>query len=374
MRLHVTHDDKFLDYFIANAECAGYEDNHYVIYNSTKSLIHTKSDKVKVANLYSNDFYLYIGDIRQYDSIYIHFFTRALIDFVLSIPVELPVVWVFWGGDGFEHPKLLRKFLKPLTLKYYNNYSIGSSKIRNWINLLRTLLDNDRKWSQAVRRFDYFCHYIEEDWQLLRGVFKIKAKLIDFNYGGWYQLANDCPISDTPTGINICLGNSGDITNNHLDALDSLHGKLSCKQKIFTPLSYAAHSQEYIDTVIHKGHEYFGEDFIPLTTFLSKHEYDEILKSCNNIIMPHIRSQAFANIQFAIAHGKKVFMSCESSLYKLLHGMGFKIYSIEQDLHLRYALLTPISPNDVKTNLLLLDKHYGFDKMMARYRATMQLC
>ncbi len=373
MRLHVTHDDKFLDYFIANAESAGYEDNYYLIYNDAEELKYTKSDKVKVARLYSKEFYRTIGDICKYDVVYVHYFTSALSDFVLSIPRSIPLVWVFWGGDGFEHPAIRQRILKPLTLKYYNQTSVSKYREKGWGNPFKKLLDNtERKWKRAVGRFDYFCHYIEEDWILLRNEFDLKASLIDFNYGGWYQLTDICTSLRCSSGGNICLGNSGDISNNHLDAIEMLIGKLSAGQKIYAPLSYAAPSREYVDVVSCKGHEFFGADFIPLTAFLQKHEYDEILESCHYVIMPHIRSQAFGNIQFALARGKKIYMSCESSLYRLLKGQGFKIFNIEDDLLQREALWAPICREDIECNQVLLDKHYGCNKMMERYRASME--
>jgi len=338
MNLHISHDDKFIDYFIIRQRSNFSDsDNQYLIYTDSDKLRFVKSEGVLVVKLYSTEFWKIIND-KIIKNLHIHYFNSNLARLVLNIRPEVKIYWIFYGSDGFYLPEILKNDLDSYSLNYikYNQPHL----ILNYFNVKGFL---SLKWRlkvinhiKAIQRIDYFCHYIEADYQIIRAVTNFKANLLEFNYLSIEDIAvqDDKLIIQKNEGANsIFLGNSASESNNHISALFRIKSNNLEFDKIYCPLSYAGF-KGYVTEVIKVGKKLFGKRFYPLTEYMNKQSYDSILKCCKIFINNHYRSQAYGNIGWQIYAGGEVVMNSKSTLYKYLMSNGIKLSDINNEISL----------------------------------------
>ena len=93
-------------------------------------------------------------------------------------------------------------------------------------------------------------------------------------------------------------------------------------------MSYGG-NQEYIEYVIKKGKQFFGNRFIPIMEFMEPEDYFSLLKQIDVAIMNHNRAQAVGNVFALLYLGKPVFLKSETSTFKELTDLGFKLFKVE---------------------------------------------
>jgi hypothetical protein len=338
-------DDKFLDDFIENIEAVDKPDNNiYLAYRSIlpNKLKYIKSNKVILAPYKTQKFYDIIGNIKKYDKIFIHYLSGEMCEFINSLPDELPLYWIFWGGDFYSPKNYFSDFLYDKYSKKYINNKGKKKYIPNIILKQLVSFKNKQKLEikrKAINKISYILHFNKYDYDLIKSTFKTKAKFLPFFYGfseKMPELKSDCSELKEKFNLNadkiILLGNSGDPTNNHLDIFYKIKYKeLNFNYKLLCPLSYG--SPEYTEYIIQKAGKLFGNKFIPLTEFLPPKEYYNLIGCTDITIMNHNRTQAAGNILMSLFFGKKVFLKKENTLYKLYKDNGVTIFNIEDDLN-----------------------------------------
>lgn len=147
----------------------------------------------------------------------------------------------------------------------------------------------------------------------------------------------------------ILLGNSASKSNAHLEALDMLKQKDDGHMEIICPLSYGG-KQKYIDSVVLKGNQLFGERFKPLLEFFSLEEYNNILNQVDIAYFYHNRQEAFNNTLTLIGRGKKVYIRKCSNLWEFFIDRGVIIHDSEKldDAFLCNDALSIIKDNQEK--------------------------
>ncbi|MGR3807942.1 TDP-N-acetylfucosamine:lipid II N-acetylfucosaminyltransferase [Pasteurella testudinis] len=80
-------------------------------------------------------------------------------------------------------------------------------------------------------------------------------------------------VADRP--LTILLGNSGDQSNRHLQALQQIKSQLGDQVKILIPMGYPQHNQAYIESVKAKARELFAESAV--TVFEQRIEFQDYL-------------------------------------------------------------------------------------------------
>ena len=388
MYLHLTHDDKFIDYFINDAKKYSASINKYIIVaDPEKPLRHVKSEGVHVATLKSERLFNLIGDFTQYKAVFFHYPEMFYEEIINKFPSTVKLVWVFWGSEAFSLPLFDKLFLMPQTYAVNKNLSIPAiinfdNKInfKNVIPILKYLKnknfyaklrqrEQDKK-IEFLNRFQYFAHYIPEDYNILKDSIGLKAVYMDYSYqtSGFAEIHS--PDTDIAISKNILVGNSAADTNNHIEVfgqLKKIAHTFPDDTKIIVPLSYSGH-KDYVNYIVKLGKKYFGEKFLPLTDFITKEEYNKLLLSCASCVFNHLRSQAGGNIYAGVNYGKRIFMQEKSSLYKLYKDNGAIIYSIDTDLLNKPALLiTPPEQKEIEVNKSVLNKLFGEDKVKERY-------
>jgi dTDP-N-acetylfucosamine:lipid II N-acetylfucosaminyltransferase len=369
MYLHLAHDDKFIDYFINRQQIyfSNYICKYLVITNDTE-LRFVKSKLVELFPAIPHK----INDLiieNNVTRVYIHYFTRELYEVVLRLPKNIKVFWIYWGSDGTSFPGLYHLILDDFSQRFYKNnfYEGKRNKLFNrgfflkstWLKYF-SFVKMRRNGLAAFRRVDYFCHYLEEEYFDLKKRLKLKAKYLEFNYCSILDLniENNDKFIVCKDAKNAIIGNSGCEANNHYSLMLLMAREKLNFGKIYCPLSYSGHPV-YQDNIIKLGYELFGTRFVPLTSFLTKKEYSEILDKCNSSFHNHFRSQAFGNIAYQLFKGNIVYMNPKSVLYRYLSRLGLSIGTIGNDGF--------FAPNSVVENRKIINVLLSEENLNSRY-------
>ena len=157
----------------------------------------------------------------------------------------------------------------------------------------------------------------------------------------------------------ILVGNSADPSNNYLDVL-ALIDKRKIRNKIYMPLAYGiSKNKSYLTELFANNDKYIIQD-----TFVSRDEYDKILKKCRVAVMGHTRQQAMGNILYFLAHGLKVFLYKESIAYKFFKENGVHIFSIEDEL-CQEEIDTPLEDFKKDFNIRFVLCNWDYDKRVS---------
>ncbi|MHB1922491.1 MAG: TDP-N-acetylfucosamine:lipid II N-acetylfucosaminyltransferase family protein [Chitinophagaceae bacterium] len=367
MHLHITHDNIFLDQFIDNADRFCKISNKYVVYtwNKETRLTHVKNPKVLFADFNSEQFWNHIGDPGQYEVVYFHYLLPKFIQVIKRFPNRVKFVWIFWGGDGFGHPDLFKNYLLLQTQQFYlKNYFGVWNNCSSILSLYKFIFRKRiaRNWKKVMASMDYFAHYLENDYLVLKKEFSLEAEFIDFTYAyaDHYGPDQNLFTSSVPRR-NILLGNSGAETNNHLDALQLLSTlEMNADHLIICPLSYSSPGSKYTREVVRLGQQIFGDRFIALVDFIPLVEYNKLVGECGTYFMPHTRTQAFGNVLYALSNGIKLYFYPENNLFKYLKDLGFIIFCWNpSSLPLTSDPFYPLNALEAANNLALVQNHFG---------------
>lgn len=384
MNLHLSHDDKFLDSFIENQNKFSNSQNKYIVYSDRDKMSLVKNKLVEVVSKDIKILNEKIGDLSQYNVIYIHYLSPFLIKFVNSLKGEIKIVWIFWGADGFLRiDKYIEEHcLEPDTKTFYQNHLklrfIWTKNpvwfIKNLNRFYRAKYILNKSFVKATQKINYFAHYIHEDYILIKNHTNFNAEFIDFNYLSYEQLDNT-EVKKHAKEINILLGNSDAYTNNHLDVFSELSNQdLSDIKSIYCPLSYSK-DNKYITVVIEKGKEYFNEKFVPMTDFLPKNDYYTFLGSISIGLFGMIRSQAAGNILTLLNQGSRVYMKNTNTLYQFLKQSGIIIFDIDLDLpqHIKEKNLSFLPESQMLKNKSIIEALFGEKAMTEKYNNLLNL-
>ena len=266
MQLHLATDDKFIDYFINRQRKYFPEKNcRYVIVSNDVHLKYVKSAGIEICSFSADDINALFSNL-DVESVYIHFFIATFYGPVINLSLKIKLYWVFWGAEGFSQPAIYKQFLDSYSLDFYkkNNYQGKANKLLHRGILLKSTWEKYEAYKKdkvmakkAFQRVDFFCHYLMEDYFLLKKHFGLKAKFIDFQYCSIDDayLSTSTPEKDDEV---VFIGNSGSEANNHISLLYLLKKEQIEFQKIYCPLSYSAHP-EYLKLVLKTGNELYGD-------------------------------------------------------------------------------------------------------------------
>lgn len=311
--LHIIDDQKFIDICKKTFEIEGVDNNY----------------------LNSKNLSLEYFSLNTFDVIFIHFLNKTEVDFFSSYNINIPKIWMFWGADGFILPKFYNKFLDRKSKNFLFKIKLRGgilSLIKHFIKLTSqsTLIytSNNRKLISVINDFQFIVPIVPGDYKLLCEKYRIKPDVFHFNYV--------IPLNDriyiNRERINILLGNSSYISNNHIEILDRLNRINLENRKVYVPLNYG--NEEYKRFLINYMKKSGNKALAPLIEFMEYKDYSEIISSCRIMIMNHHRQQALGNIILGLTNGCTIYMNKVSTLYKYLISHGFIIRSVEDLEHL----------------------------------------
>lgn len=306
--LHIGKCDKFIPPFIEIIKTHFNSKNHEFLL--TRGLGDSKLVKTKGIHLskkrHVSKFMYYISALikmHKADKVILHglFDTKLVLILYFSPWLLKKCHWVMWGADLYAYQFGIKNF---------------KWKIKEFFR------------RQFIGNVGHLVTYIEGDVALARKWYGASGKYIEcLMYPS--NLYNDYSIEKSKSkSINIQVGNSADLTNNHIEALEKLLPFRNDNICIFVPLSYG--SPEYAQQVITQGKEWFGDKFKPLTEFMPFVDYLSFLASVDIAIFNHKRQQAMGNTITLLGLGKTVYIRNDTTQWQFFIGKGIKVNDIEQ--------------------------------------------
>lgn len=329
MNLHlVTNNPVYIDLFINKAENLSTNENLYIRLKPIHGKNYVESGKVQQSSVQEA---LKILKIQKIKRVIIHFLDNYAIEFLKHIDSDIEIFWMFWGADGYRHPKLKKDLYLPKTEKFMDEFE--SLKFKGKIKRRLKDLKLGHKLNRAFSKIDYCCTQVKGDYDLIKSASRsTRMKHLFFSYNGINFKNIEFPAINSENGISILLGNSASPTNNHLDVLNNLINYRDKIDRIVCPLSYSGDSK-YVEKVISMGEKEFGGKFIPLIDFLPYENYLKIVEPLDMGIFFHTRQQAYSNTLFMLSRGKKILMNERSPLFKMYKDFGVKnVYSNIEEL------------------------------------------
>ncbi len=237
-------------------------------------------------------------------------------NFVEAIRTAPPSVRVVWCGWGFDYYPLLEPQLGPALLPLTE-----AAVTRQTSSRTMPLLE-------VASRID-ICSVMPTEFDDLRAaVPELRATLHPLRY---YTIEDTFSNYSKPmAGNDVLVGNSGDSTNNHLDTFEALRRLDFGDSRVLVPLSYGG-KPEYLDEVMTRGREIFGDRFVPLQTFLPLAEFNAAIEQCGSVVMNHRRQQALGTSIQALYRGARVYLRPESATYRLFVEQGLAVDRWEPD-------------------------------------------
>lgn len=243
-------------------------------------------------------------EMKKADKILIHGLASPflLLLLMLRCDVSRKFYWLIWGKDLYF------------------------TQCVNMRNPIMKLYELARK--KAIRNIKHIVTNIDGDYELARKWYHTEAELLYL--GGLAYPYNSSEIEELQIAEKqalkyILLGHSASISNNHLEALDYMKKQDDGSIEIICPLSYGG-PKRYVEQVMKKGRELFGERFQPLVDFMPLEEYNNILKRVDVAFFFHRRQEAFNNTITLLGTGKKVYIRTESTLWDYFQKQGIIVH------------------------------------------------
>lgn len=358
---HLSNDEKFLDYVIENCEAIAPCEGIYAVKSNKQKFQYVKSTvTTRVASV--EDALELLKSNADIKYVYIHFLMDWSIDFVLKLPANLKVVWVFWGADGYALPRLRKYNYLSATRKFVKSLDPGKHTIFH--EIYRSLFRTESKLRKAIKRLDYCATWVEQDFDLIKP-YNEKIKFIMFSNNSVEQLLGDVldfKVNQNTNKSQVFIGNSGHPTNNHLEVFELF--KTQPKYELVLPLSYG--NPVYIERLNNIGYQWFGERYKPLTSFMDKDQYHQLMLGSDCIVMNHTRQQGANNTLVALWCARPVFMNSVSTLYQTYKNWGVTVFDIDD---LPKFLSTGVIDADLSANKGILKEKLGTDAVLNYYKA-----
>jgi len=340
--LHLTMREKFIKSFIQFTKenfninqhffllVGGLNQKEFEIDNSSYcKTLRTKKDVLKYflifnKKMYTSDKIILHGLFQPYYVLYL-FFNPWLLK---------KCYWVIWGGDLYS---------------YQEKKTLFRAKI---YELIRAV---------CIKNFRGIIAYPTGDYDNAKNWYGVKGKFykcLFYPYFAVEDYLKHIKIADQKKDI-IMIGNSATKSNEHLEIFKILSRVSGIKKyKILCPLSYG--DKKYLEEVSNAGYKHFGDQFTPLTNFLSSNEYYNLLANVKIVIMGHKRQQATGNILALVKFKKKIFIRTDISTWNFYKENGIKLFRYEE---LEKELLVEISEEETNNNRLAIKKNFTYERI-----------
>jgi len=320
--LHLSHDNTFVARFSHLLEEVAPESSHYVILASSGELTHPIAAEHSVARTVVEAQQRMRELAAGAEVLLVHYMFPSWAGIVADLPPHLTVVWCGFGGD---YAGTLRDpnagLLAPLTSELQGRIAEPLTMRGRALRARRAWLgrNNGRNLRAASERARFFSAPVRADLGVFTARFPgFTGEFVQLNYGTAEELA---PTRSTPIGEHVLVGNSATLPNNHLDVFARLSGLRSDGRKVIVPLSYGEPAA-YREAVLAAGARLFGSDFVPVLDHLPLHEYQELVSSCEFVLMGHRRQQGLGNVLTALLGGATVLLDRLNPVFTELSAAG----------------------------------------------------
>lgn len=360
--IHCLFDDKFTDGTIRLYQSDDRHINKYVIVTKKKEIPSIQYIKYKDVTILTVESFLQMA--KEYDVVILHSLKCLPIYCIHRIPSSCKVVWYAWGFDLYYGINPIIKL--NLYQKYTKRFTLFERQLDKLLQIPSCLI-NFEFGRQALERINYFSGVFPYEYDLLKKNHPfISAKKLDYYYGDIdFFIKNEVDTSILSDRHNVIIGNSGDPSNNHYEALLALKQyHFEPETKIILPFNYGG-SKKYKEWVLGLANKLYPNQVYVLDRFLPLDEYINLVSRCKVAIFNHERQQASDNIFMQLLYGAKVYLSETSGTYIYLKELGFKVFPLQQGMggdNFDY------SPEDILYNRRLLTKLYSESTILNRVK------
>jgi len=355
--LHISTDNRFINCVPSAFETVAKGKNDYWIIHEGQPKIATVEPARVINSNDVNELDL-AKEMECYDVVFLHSLIPEFYPFIHNASDHVQFVWLGWGFDYYD---LLSE---RLTLPKTSSLTGGV-----WRYGLRHLKKKyvTRSYAQKASLFSkikYFCPVLPAEYDMVKNNYPNLPEYFEWNYGALIPdlIPTECE-GGIVDGQNILIGNSATPSNNHLEVLNVVNDLDLGDRKIIMPLNYG--EDYYRDKLL----PLLNDNIVPITDFVKRPDYIEILQSCSVVVMNHRRQQAFGTIVMMLYMGAKLYLRQENPLYHRLTQWGVSVYSIEELDNNTDDFLIPLSQDQAIKNRDAVLDYFSID----RYRARTQL-
>lgn len=385
MILHLSDDTIFLDDTINQFEAVAPGQSIYLVNTSTLKKV-KNIDKVVSCERNTEQYKKFIDRLSDFDAVILHELTHQKVQIVNKASKNVNFVWMLMGADGFymeefkgrwhsEQTKKLLNILEKQKRHYKLRKILSNTQLYFLYSFIKKgyVISNTEK-VKAIKRINFLAPIIEEDFNIMNEKFMLEdVKYLPYSHGSIETIITDPEKRNNiyiPKENRILLGNSASPSNNHIDIFYRLK-KLNFKGEVICPLSYG--NTEYKEKIIAEGKNILGSSFIPLVEFLPLLQYQELIRSCNIVIMNHFRQQAMGNIISAIWHGAKVYLNQKNPAYHYFNRIGVRVLSIQDGLdELSNSEVLLNNTDYILKNRNVLSKNYSQEVVLTRTKKLIE--
>lgn len=316
---------------------------HYYIYEGDSTGLNKKDPQhIFINQMFSGvaKYRIFYGLLKKANKIFIHgpFSKMLLLLFTLYPRFLKKTYWVMWGTDLYQQEK--------------DKGSLGEVGLSNYVK--------NKLKARVIQRIGYLVTFLSGDVDIARSLYGATGVYREsFVYPS--NLYNPLIVKneEASSDLSIIIGNSAYPRNDHIQAFSLINESRKNIQKdikVYAPLSYGG-TDDYISKVIQSGSEFFGDNFVPITDFLSLAEYTALLGKINIAINASRRQQSLGNTITLLGAGAKVYMYKDVSQWEFFNCLGVRVYDLEQ------FDLSPIDNETIHRNIQIISSYFSVDTL-----------
>lgn len=342
--IHINTDYKFVDNF--GRFKGPYFDNTVIgFYSGEEPYTGPYQESVKFFN--KRDIGQVIELCKTADFVVLYDLDPLKCQIALALPPDIKIAWRFFGHElynGMRNEILDRQSLDFLLTeqKKHRIKNIVKDIFRPVYHKLKYGEPFETIFHKTFLRIDYMLVMCTEEHNYLSKYWKNLPDCIPL-YINAGNFGNDWPEIDlSKKKKKIILGNSRNITNNHLEMIEMIGGTKKKREYRFQLLFNYGNDGDYANAVKQAIRErpYFEiiEEFIP------KEEFKDFYRDVSAMVINSYRQMAMGNLFFALKNGVKVYLNRRNVIMDWLLENGVQVYSTKS--------LVP----DIENNNILLDQ------------------
>ena len=347
--VHLIFSDKFTDGYISfmrKIMCNVQHrfiihDNGFTLSSEGDDIIPIKSYDELVSNVAVKN------NLLQCDKIIVSgFFTGEKALLKLSKSVFEKMYIHLWGGDFYPYEDNVNL----LHIRKYIRYIFKRRCLQKCAGII-TLVQKDYEEVERIFNINnrHFVAPMPGD----------PNKQINFE-----KIRNERKIEDS---IRIIVGNSATESNQHRKIFDMLANFDGESFTVVVPLSYG--DDEYKKEIIDYGYSKLKDKFVPLTEYMGKNEYLNLLSSCNIGVFNNNRQQGMGNISSLLQLGKKVFVREGTAMWNHYKTMGVTMHGINEIAKATsLSELCYIGAEERNQNISAIDKMRSMDTIKEKWQ------
>lgn len=349
--VHIVFGDKFTDGYINFMRNIMNNIQHKFIIKTNEFLLSSAGDDIIIIKNYNE---LAINDmlkksIFQCDKIIVSgFFTGEKMLVRLPKYVMKKMYIQLWGGDFYPYKEGINLFHIRSFVKY----------VLKRICLIRcagiiTLVQNDYDEVKRIFRINkkHFIAPMPSDPSKQINFEKLRSK------------------QNKTKNIRIIVGNSATESNHHQEVIDLLTNFKDDDFIVIVPLSYG--DDDYKNQIINYGHLKLNNKFIPITEYVDKDEYLELLSSCDIGIFNNDRQQGMGNISSLLQLGRKVFIREGTTMWNHYKSMGAIIHNItEIETTKPLSSICLLSSDEIRQNINTIERIRSMDNLKKKWQVV----